>query len=48
MLFLDENTEIITPCWIEQMLKLLLRPDVGTVGANNQQEQYGSPRWYLY
>jgi len=33
LLFLDENTEIITPCWIEQMLKLLLRPDVGTVGA---------------
>lgn len=32
-IFLDENTEIITPCWIEQMLKLLLHPDVGTVGA---------------
>jgi len=33
LLFLNNDTEVITPDWIEQMLQYVQRPDVGCVGA---------------
>jgi GT2 family glycosyltransferase len=33
LLFLNNDTEVITPDWLEQMLMYAQRPDVGAVGA---------------
>lgn len=33
LLFLNNDTEIITPDWIERMLEHALRPEIGAVGA---------------
>lgn len=33
LVFLNNDTEVITPAWLEEMLSLLLRDDVGIVGA---------------
>lgn len=33
LLFLNNDTEVITPDWIEQMLRFAQRPDVGAVGV---------------
>ena len=32
-LFLNDDTEVISPDWLEVMLQLCQRPDVGVVGA---------------
>lgn len=46
LLFLDDDTEVITPNWIEEMLMFAQRSDVGAVGAklyysNNTVEHAG-------
>lgn len=33
LLFLNNDVEIITPSWIEELLAIAMRPDVGAVGA---------------
>jgi GT2 family glycosyltransferase len=33
LLFLNNDTEVITPDWLERMLRLAARPEVGIVGA---------------
>lgn len=33
LLFLNNDTEVITPDWLERMLEYAIRPDVGAVGA---------------
>ncbi len=33
LLFLNDDTSVITPEWLESMLELALRPEVGAVGA---------------
>jgi GT2 family glycosyltransferase len=33
LLFLNDDTSVIEPAWLEAMLELVLRPEVGAVGA---------------
>jgi GT2 family glycosyltransferase len=33
LLFLNDDTSVIAPCWLESMLELAIRPEVGAVGA---------------
>ena len=33
LLFLNNDTEVITPDWLDEMLRHALRPDIGVVGA---------------
>lgn len=33
LLFLNNDTEVLTPDWLERLLRLAVRPDVGVVGA---------------
>lgn len=33
LLFLNDDTSVITPDWLEAMLELVMRPEVGVVGA---------------
>ena len=33
LLFLNDDTSVITPDWLEAMLELVMRPEVGAVGA---------------
>jgi O-antigen biosynthesis protein len=37
VLFLNDDTEIVDPLWLQEMVGLLMRPGVGTVGVQHRQ-----------